>query len=116
MQTPNKHGVYEPESIEEIARSGVASAVVWLCQCEDGLYRFSIELGYGIGGMSEPISSQQTGFETLDAARTAGIEELARRCPCCQPTHPYKVNQDITQLAALLRARLAQPSLLDLMV
>ena len=114
MQTPNKYGVYEPENTEEIARAGSASAFIRPCQCEDGLFRYSIEIEYGIGGMSGPISKYAPGYKALDAARTAGVMELMRRCPPCQHSHSGKVNHDLSQLAAQLKARLAQPSLFDL--
>ena len=69
MQRANENGVYEAETVEELARCGRAHASIELCQCEDGLYRYALDMAYGHGGFAGPIIAKARGFESLSAAK-----------------------------------------------
>jgi hypothetical protein len=81
MQTDNEIGIYEAEFKEVIARHGRAYAEVRLCQCEDGLYRFSIAISYSFGGECGPIFDTSEGYPTFNAAKDAGVQKIIARIP-----------------------------------
>jgi hypothetical protein len=81
MQTPNENGVYETEATEELARRGRSYAAIRLCQCDDGLYRYALDVAYSYGGFCWPISASRKGFATYSEAKDAGTVELLRRFP-----------------------------------
>ena len=78
MQTQNEHGVYEAEKREELARIGRSYAAAHFCQCDDGLYRYALDVSYSYGGFCGPISAHGEGFPDYAAAKNAAIKELSR--------------------------------------
>ena len=76
MQRANEHGVCEADVTEELARRGRAYASIKLCQCEDGLYRYALDMASSYRGFCGPISVKDIGFITESAAK----EAATRRC------------------------------------
>ena len=111
MQRANEHGVYEAETVEELARRGRAYASVELCQCEDGLYRYALDMEYSYGGFCGPIFANDTGFASQNAAKEAATQELLRRFPKPWASEPQSVHDELRELRAMIEARFRQPSL-----
>ncbi len=110
MQTPNENGVYEPDVTEELARRGRAYAAIRLCQCIEGLHRYSLDLMYSYGGFCGPITDDEPGYPTRDAARDAGVARLLARFPTGRHD-PDSVVTELRELRQLVEGRYAQPSL-----
>jgi hypothetical protein len=111
MQRANEHGVYEAETVEELARRGRAYASVELCQCEDGLYRYALDMMSSCRGFCGPISVKAKGFATESAAKEAATQELLRRFPKAWASDPPSVHDELRELKAMIEARFRQPSL-----
>jgi hypothetical protein len=111
MQTANEHGVYEAEAREELARVGRSYAEVRLCQCDDGLYRYSLDVTYSYGGFCGPISDDCEGFTTYAAAKEAGTRKLIERFPKPWASDPQSVHDELRQMKAQIEAQFLQPSL-----
>lgn len=109
--TPNEHGVINAACRERVARHGRAYAAVRLALCEDGLYRYGVEMHYSYGGFSTPISIHAQGFVTLDAARTAALEQLLRHWHMPFSSDPQSVHQELHRLREQVEVQLRQPSL-----
>lgn len=82
MQQPNARGVYPAEVTEELVRIGRSYAAISMSQCDDGLYRHSIDYQYSYGGASGPITLHTKGYASLEAARLAATQEMIARFPC----------------------------------
>jgi hypothetical protein len=113
MKTPNEYGVYEPDTVEEMARCGRSYAAVRLCQCEDGLYRYGLTLHYTYGGFGGSISDRCKGFGTCGEARDAATTDLLRRFPKAWASEPQSVHDELRDLKAQIERRFRQPSLFD---
>lgn len=111
ISTPNEFGVLPARSVEVVARIGRANAEVRIAFCEDGLYRQSVGFSYSYGGYGSPIREDDPGYPTFDAARTAGLEELLRRCPTAHWWEPQNAQDETVELRRQIEARLRQPSL-----
>lgn len=111
VSKPNHHGVLPEGHYEQVARHGRAFAAVSFALCEDGCYRYSVELHYSVGGFCGPITLDVQAFATLDAARTAALEELLRRWHKPFPSDPASVHEELRILRGQVEARLRQPSL-----
>jgi hypothetical protein len=111
MKTPNEHGVYEPDSIEELARRARSYAAVRLCQCEDGRYRYALDMAYSYGGFCSPITAAGEGFGTCSAAREAGTQELLRRFPKAWASEPQSVHDELREMKSQIEQHIRQPSL-----
>ena len=111
MQRANEHGVCEAEITEELARRGRAYAAVKLCQCEDRLYRYALDMAYSYGGFCGPIFVQATGFASSSAAKEAATQELLRRFPKAWGSEPQSVHDELRELRAMIEAKFRQPSL-----
>jgi hypothetical protein len=111
MQRANENGVYQPETIEELARRGRAHATIELCHCEDGLYRYALDMAYGQGGFTGPIFAKAKGFETFNAAKEAATEEMLRHFPKAWASDPASVHDELRELRTMIEARCHQPSL-----
>ena len=111
MQKPNEHGVYEADATEELARRGRAYASIKLCQCEDGLYRYALDMAYSYGGFCGPIFTKATGFTSASAAKEAATQELLRRFPKPWASDPQSVHDELRELKAMIEAKFRQPSL-----
>lgn len=111
MQQPNQYGVYRAETIEELARIGRAFAAIEFCQCEDGLYRYSLQLQYSYGGFGGPICASTEGFATQAAAKEAGVAELLRRFPEGWASDPQSVHDELRYMRAKIESDFRQPTL-----
>jgi hypothetical protein len=111
MQRANENGVYEPEAIEELARRGRAHASIELCQCEDGLYRYALDMAYSYGGFGGPILAKAKGFDSCAAAKEAAKQEMLRHFPKAWASDPASVHDELRELRAMIEARCRQPSL-----
>lgn len=78
VSQPNEHGVLPAGQREMLAQRGRSHAAITLALCDDGLYRYGLDMMYSLGGFGFPISATSQGFPTLDAARAAAIEDLLR--------------------------------------
>jgi hypothetical protein len=111
MQKPNDIGVYEPEIIEELARRGRFYISVEIAQCEDGLYRYALDMMYSYGGFGGPITDRATGYTSPAAAKEAAINELLRRFPKAWGSEPASVHEELRDLKAQVEAGFREPSL-----
>jgi hypothetical protein len=111
MKTANEHGAYEGGSVEELARRGRSYAVISICQCEDGLFRYGLDVMYSYGGFAFPISSSQKGFASASAAEEAGIIELLKRFPKAWENEPQSVHDELWDMKAQIEQNFCQPSL-----
>ena len=110
MQCPNHNGVYAPEHVEEVARTGRAFACVCICQCDDGRYRYAIEIQYSYGGEAGPIFPGTPDFATSNAALDAGMVKLLTRLPA-GTREPESARTELRILRKQIEQRLQQPSL-----
>ncbi|QOJ14001.1 MAG: hypothetical protein HRU75_04830 [Planctomycetia bacterium] len=108
---PNGNGVLEEGCREVVARRGRAYAAVTLALCEDGLFRFGVDMMYSYGGFSFPISIDDHGYPTLDAARTAALERFLRSWHSPYPSDPESVRLELAEMRQQVESRLTQPSL-----
>ena len=111
MTKANKDGVYEPQIIEELARWGRSYARVEIAQCEDGLYRFSLDMSYSYGGFCGPITDRTLGFETAALAKDEATAVLLERFPKPWASEPQSVHDELRELKAQIEACLRQPML-----
>jgi hypothetical protein len=111
ISEPNANGVLEPGREEIVARRGRSTAAVCIALCDDRLYRHSVSLHYSYGGFCGPIMMDDPGHPTLDAARTAGLEELLRRWRTPFPSDPRSAHDELADLRNQIEALLLQPSL-----
>lgn len=108
---PNECGVLEAGCREFVARRGRAYAAITLALCDDGLYRFGVDMMYAHGGFSFPISIDDIGYPALDAARTAALERLLRSWHTPFPSEPESVRLELAEMRRQVEDRLTQPSL-----
>ena len=111
MQRANEHGVCEADVTEELARRGRAYASIKLCQCEDGLYRYALDMAYSYGGFCSPIFAKDIGFDSPNAAKETATQELLRRFPKPWASDPQSVHDELRELRAMIETRFRQPSL-----
>jgi hypothetical protein len=111
VSSANENGVVAKDTHEVIARIGRCYAAVNLALCEDGLYRYSVEMQYSYGGFSGPIWIESEGYPTASAARTAGLEELLHRWYKPFPSDPQSAQDELRILREQIEAQLKQPSL-----
>jgi hypothetical protein len=111
MKTPNENGVYDAETTEELARCGRSYAAVRLCQCEDGRYRYALDMQYSYGGFCGPIFASGAGYATLRAAMEAATSEFLRRFPKAWASEPQSVHDELRELKAQIERRFSQPTL-----
>jgi hypothetical protein len=107
----NENGMLEAGHREEVARHGRAFAGVDFALCDDGAYRYSIDVMYSYGGFCGPISVEGPSFATLASARDAALEELLRRFPTAWESEPQSVHDELRILREQVEAQLRQPSL-----
>lgn len=111
ISKPNEHGVLEKTYAEEVARHGRAYAAIDFALCEDGVFRYSIDVMYSYGGVGGPIRDDGTSFATMTQARDAALEELLRRFPTAWESEPQSVHDELRILREQVDAQLRQPSL-----
>jgi len=93
-----------------VARHKRSWAAVRITLCDDGLYRYGIDMQYSHGGFCAPISGN--GHGTREAAITAGTEEILQKMHTPFPSDPNSVREELREITAQLQNRLRQPSLL----
>jgi hypothetical protein len=111
ISKPNHNGVLPEGRHNVVARRNRSYAAVNIALCEDRLYRMSVELRYSYGGFSGSIGIHDEGYPTLDAARTAGLEELLRRWHTPFPSDPQTVHDELADMRRQIEAHIRQPSL-----
>lgn len=111
VSKPNENGVLPEGCYEIVAHHGRAYAAVRIALCEDGLYRSSVDMRYGHGGFSSPISVHDDGYIAINAARDAALAELLRRWHTPFPSDPQSVRDELRILLEQIDRQLSQPSL-----
>jgi hypothetical protein len=111
MKTPNENGVYDAETTEELARVGRSYVAVDLCQCEDGRYRYALDMQYSYGGFCGPIFGRGEGYASPREAVEAATRELLRRFPKAWASEPQSVHDELRELKAQIDQRFSQPTL-----
>lgn len=111
VSTPNENGVLDEGHRETVARLGRAHGTITIALCEDGLFRYGLEMMYSYGGFSFPIRVNDVGFAAMSEARLAGIEKMLARMHRPFPSDPASVHEELRQLTEQLESHLRQPSL-----
>lgn len=108
---PNASGVVPDGCREVVARDGRAYAAVTTALCEDGLWRYGVDMRYAHGGFSIPICIHAQGVSTPEAARMAALERLLKAWHSPFPSDPETVRDQLAELRQQIEARMRQPSL-----
>ena len=111
ISIPNEHGCLKVGCTEVVARLGHSSAEVNIALSDDGRYRYSVSVMYSYGGFCGPVTADGDGFADIQAAKTAGMEELLRRWPKPFPTEPSSVHHELRLMREQIESQLRQPSL-----
>ena len=111
MTKPNENGVYEPQIIEELARRGRSYASVKIAQCEDGLYRYALDMAYSYGGFCSPIFAAGEGYASHAAAKSAATGKLLQQFPEAWPSEPQSVHDELRELKAQIERASREPML-----
>lgn len=108
---PNSNGVLPEGHREIVAQRGRSHATIRIALCEDGRFRYGLDMMYSYGGFSFPITIDDESYDSLASTRQAAIEALLRRFP--QPFHsePASVHAELRDLREQVTAHLRQPSL-----
>lgn len=109
--TKNENGVYLNYQTETVASVGRSSAKIEIAHCEDGLYRYALDVRYSYGGFCGPITDDGDGYVTHEAAKAAGIEQLRRRLPKPGPSEPQTAHAELKAMLNQLAAHDRQLSL-----
>lgn len=96
---------------EAIAHCQRSYAAIDLCHCDDGFYRFGLDLSYSYGGFGMPISKASEGFVTERDAREAGIAALLQRFPIAWSSEPHSVHEELRLMKEQIQRHLRQPCL-----
>ena len=83
MQKVNDSGCYQAETTEELARCGRSYVAVDLCQCEDGRYRYALDMQYSYGGFADlflPVAK-------VMLRRARQLKPLRENCCAAFPRH-----------------------------
>ncbi|MCC7390173.1 MAG: hypothetical protein IT431_15550 [Phycisphaerales bacterium] len=108
---PNEHGVLEAGRREVVACHGRAYVAIKLALCDDGMYRFGVEMMYTSGGLFSPIIINDPGYPTPDAARKAAMDGLLRSWHSPFPSDPECTRRELAEMRREIAALLQQPSL-----
>ena len=109
--TKNENGVYLDYQTETVAALGRSRAEVKIAKCDDGLYRYSLDVQYSYGGFSGPITDHGDGYPNHEQAKMAGISELLECFPTAWGSEPQSVHAELQQLREQVEAHIRQPSL-----
>lgn len=110
-QKPNENGVYEPEITEEVARRGRSHASIEIAQCDDGLYRFALDVMTSNAGFCGPIHKGTEGYTSVATAKDAAIVKLLVRLPTLKPGEPQSLADELRDLRAQAETALCEPTL-----
>jgi len=108
---PNENGVLEAGCREVVARHGRADAAITIALCEDGLWRYGVDMRYAHGGFSIPIFIHAQGCSTPTAARMAALERILKAWHSPLPSDPETVRDQLAEMRQQIEARMRQPSL-----
>ena len=108
---PNDHGVLPAGYRETIGLRGRAHAIITIALCEDGLFRYGLEMMYSHGGFGVPITVNDHPFPSLASARMAAIQAMLCHWPQPFPSDPTRVHQELQYLREQIECHLQQPSL-----
>ena len=111
MQKPNEHGVYEAEIVEELARRERSHATVKICQCEEALYRYALDMAHSYGGFCSPITCYGEGYASPADAKHAAAQRLLQRFPKAWPSEPQSVHDELREMKTQIEDKLRQPTL-----
>jgi len=111
VRFPNEHGVLPEGHRETLAQRGRSHATIRIALCDDGLFRYGLDMMYSYGGFGFPISIDGEGFSSLAVARTAAIEAMLRQWHTPFPSDPASVQAELQELRAQVENHLRQPSL-----
>jgi hypothetical protein len=111
ISIPNEYGCLEVGCTEVVTKLGPSSAEVNIALSEDGRYRYSVSVKYSYGGFGGPVTADGESFADVQAARTAGMEELLHRWPKALPTDPSSVHDELRLMREQIESQLQQPSL-----
>lgn len=111
VSRPNEHGVLIEGHREIVAQRGRSHATIRIALCEDGRFRYGLDMMYSYGGFSFPIRIDDDSYESLASARDAAIEALLNRFPQAFHSEPASVHAELSDLREQVTARLRQPSL-----
>lgn len=111
VSQPNPHGVLPEGHHEIIAQRGRSHATIRIALCEDGRFRYGLDMMYSYGGFSFPITIDGESFDSLAATRHAAIETLLHRFPKAFHSEPASVHAELRDLHEQVIAHLRQPSL-----
>jgi hypothetical protein len=107
----NACGVLETGHTECLARRGRAHATISFALCNDGKFRYGLNMMYSYGGFSSPIRADGSAFQSRIAARTAAIQEMLAAWHKPYPSDPVSVNHELRELREQAEGHLIQPSL-----
>ena len=82
-----------------------------ICQCEDGLYRFALDMAYSYGGFGGPITGESEGYSSPNEAKDAATQRLLQRFPKAWASEPQSVHDELQALKTQIEDRLRQPTL-----
>ena len=108
---PNENGVLEAGQREIVARHGRGYAAIKIALCEDGMFRYGLDMNYSQGGFVCPITLADEGFSSVSEARLAAITALLRHWHSPFPSEPASVCDELRIMREHIEAHLAQPSL-----
>lgn len=111
VSQPNEHGVLPDGHRETLAQRGRSHATISIALCEDGLFRYGLDMMYSYGGFAFPISIDGEGFSSLAAARAAAIEAMLRHWHTPFPSDSASVQAELQALREQVENHLRQPSL-----
>ncbi|WP_020474165.1 hypothetical protein [Zavarzinella formosa] len=107
----NDHGIFSPCPREVVAMSGRAVAEVGVCRVREHCYVFCSGLETSTTGFGyAPSVWSAHPYDTEDAARRAGVQELLERT-AEQKGHSAAEKAELSVIRARLREQVAQPTL-----
>ncbi|MBX3436109.1 MAG: hypothetical protein KF861_01370 [Planctomycetaceae bacterium] len=111
ISQPNEHGVLSEGHRELLASRGRFHATIKIALCDDGRFRYGLDMMYSYGGFAFPISIHDESFDSLAKARAAAIEAMLNHWPEAFPSEPASVHNELRDLREQVEGHLRQPSL-----
>lgn len=111
VSRPNEHGVLPECRRDTLALRGRSHGTITIALCEDGLFRYGLDMMHSHGGFTSPISIHGEAFDAEAAAKAAATEELLRRWPRPFPSEPASLHDELADLREQIESRVRQPSL-----
>lgn len=111
VSTPNDNGVIEEGHRETVAQRGRAHATITIALCEDGFFRYGLDMMYSYGGFGFPIRMDDESFASFATARNAALAAMLCHLPKAFPSEPAIVLEELRELRDQLEGHVRQPSL-----